>query len=299
MATAKLKREKAGLASSPGRRRPRWTRRDRIAAILTMVFLLPLALTFVYPFFWMITASVKDNNAIFGSLNPFTDVLKVSNYIRAWTEADMGRYTFNTVFVTFFAVLISVLSNALMGYVLGRYAFPGKKVIFVLLGLVVFLPQGYTVIPIFDMISALGLANSLWGVILAEAGGVSVVIVLLFAGYFSQMPKELEESARIDGAGFLRVFGSVYLPLAKPVLATAVILQFMHTWNDFLLPLVLTLTRPDLRTLSVGIYSLQNQYFSDWGLMTAASSIALVPILVLFIILQRYFVESFSGAVKG
>lgn len=286
-------------ADARPRRRPRWNRRDRIAAFVTVLFLLPLALTFIYPFFWMITASVKDNNAIFGSLNPFTDVLKVSNYIRAWTEADMGRYTFNTVFVTFFAVVISVMSNALMGYVLGRYSFPGKKVIFVLLGMVIFLPQGYTIIPIYDMISALGLANSLWGVILAEAGGVSVVIVLLFAGYFAQMPRELEESARIDGAGFLRVFGTVYLPLAKPVLATAVILQFMHTWNDFLLPLVLTLTRPDLRTLSVGIYSLQNQYYSDWGLMTAASSIALVPILVLFIVLQRYFVESFSGALKG
>ena len=289
----------SGGAETTVRRRPRWNRRDRIAALVTVLFLLPLALTFIYPFFWMVTASVKDNNAIFGSLNPFTDVLKVSNYIRAWTEADMGRYTFNTVFVTFFAVVISVMSNALMGYVLGRYPFPGKKVIFVLLGMVIFLPQGYTVIPIYDMISALGLANSLWGVILAEAGGVSVVIVLLFAGYFAQMPRELEESARIDGAGFLRVFGTVYLPLAKPVLATAVILQFMHTWNDFLLPLVLTLTRPDLRTLSVGIYSLQNQYYSDWGLMTAASSIALVPILVLFIVLQRYFVESFSGALKG
>lgn len=298
MGRSESKTTPVGADARP-RRRPRWNRRDRIAAFVTVLFLLPLALTFIYPFFWMITASVKDNNAIFGSLNPFTDVLKVSNYIRAWTEADMGRYTFNTVFVTFFAVVISVMSNALMGYVLGRYSFPGKKVIFVLLGMVIFLPQGYTIIPIYDMISALGLANSLWGVILAEAGGVSVVIVLLFAGYFAQMPRELEESARIDGAGFLRVFGTVYLPLAKPVLATAVILQFMHTWNDFLLPLVLTLTRPDLRTLSVGIYSLQNQYYSDWGLMTAASSIALVPILVLFIVLQRYFVESFSGALKG
>lgn len=281
------------------RRRSKWTKPDKIAAGITILLLLPLALTFIYPFFWMVTASVKDNNAIFGSLNPFTSVVKLSNYIRAWTEADLALYTFNTVFVTFFAVIISVLSNALMGYVLGRYVFPGKKIIFVLLGLVVFLPQGYTVIPIYDMISALGLSNSLWGVILAEAGGVSVVIVLLFAGYFAQMPRELEESARIDGAGFLRIFATVYLPLAKPVIATAVILQFMHTWNDFLLPLVLTLTRPDLRTLSVGIYSLQNQHYSDWGLMTAASSIALVPILVLFIVLQRYFVESFSGAVKG
>src|SRR5699024_11717144 len=97
-----------------------------------------------------------------------------------------------------------------------------------------------------------------------------VVIVLLFAGYFSQLPKELEEAARVDGAGFLRIFVRVYLPLARPVTATAVILQFMHSWNDFLLPLVLTLTRPELRTLAVGIYDLRNQYFSDWGVLTAA-----------------------------
>lgn len=276
-----------------------FTRRDKIAMAITIVALLPLAIAFFYPFFWVVTSSVKDNNAIFGSLNPFTPVLKLSNYIRAWQDASMGQYLFNTVFVTFFAVVISVSTNCFMGYVLGRYAFPGKKVIFVLLALVVFLPQGYTVIPIFDLIAKLGLDGSLWGVTLAEAGGVSVVLVLLFAGYFGQIPAELEESARIDGAGFWRIFARIYLPLAKPVIATGIILQFMHTWNDFLLPLVLTLSRPELRTLSVGIYSLQNQFYSDWGLMTAGSAIALIPIIVLFVFLQRYFVESFSGAIKG
>lgn len=275
------------------------TRKDRVVAGLTVLVLLPIAFAFIYPLVWVFASSVKDNNQIFGSLNLFTDTLKISNYIRAWQDANMGRYFLNTVFVTVFSVVIAVGTNAFMGYVLGRYAFPGKKVLFVLLGLVVFLPQGYTVIPIYDLLSMLGLTSNLWGVTLAEAGGVSVVIVLLFAGYFAQIPRELEEAARIDGAGFWQVFSRIYLPLSKPVVATAVILQFMHTWNDFLLPLVLTLTRPDLRTLSVGIYDLQNQYFSDWGLMTAASSIALLPIIALFIFLQRYFIESFSGAVKG
>lgn len=103
----------------------------------------------------------------------------------------------------------------------------------------------------------------------------------------------------MDGAGFVRIFAQIYLPLAKPVVATAVILQFMHSWNDFLLPLVLTLSRPELRTLSVGIYSFQGEYFNDWGAMAAASTIALLPIIVVFLFLQRYFVESMAGAMKG
>jgi ABC-type glycerol-3-phosphate transport system permease component len=280
-------------------RRRRLTRSERLAVIVGLFVLAPIALVWIYPFVWVLSSSLKSNAEIFGSLNPFTSTLRLDNYVRAWQEADMGRYLLNTVFVTGMSILISVTVNALLGYVLGRYAFPGKKVIYALLALVVFLPQGYTVIPIFDLIDNLGLSGSLWGITLAEAGGVSVIVVLLFAGYFAQLPKELEEAATMDGAGFLRVFAQIYLPLAKPVLATAVILQFMHAWNDFLLPLVLTLSQPDLRTLAVGIYSLQNQYFSDWGMMSAASTIALLPIIIVFIVLQKYFIESFSGAVKG
>lgn len=279
--------------------RRRLKRSEKTALIVSIVILLPIAIVWIYPFIWVLSSSVKSNAEIFGSLNPFTSTLHLDNYIRAWDEANMGRYFLNTIFVTGMSIVISVTVNALLGYVLGRYVFPGKKFIYVLLALVVFLPEGYTVIPIFDLIDNLGLSGSLWGISLAEAGGVSVIVVLLFTGYFAQLPRELEEAAKVDGAGFLRIFVQVYLPLAKPVLATAVILQFMHAWNDFLLPLVLTLSQPELRTLAVGIYSLQNQYFSDWGMMSAASTIALLPIIIVFIVLQKYFIESFSGAVKG
>lgn len=280
-------------------RRRRLKRSEKTALIVSVVILLPIAIVWIYPFIWVLSSSVKSNAEIFGSLNPFTSTLHLDNYIRAWDEANMGRYFLNTIFVTGMSIVISVTVNALLGYVLGRYVFPGKRFIYVLLALVVFLPEGYTVIPIFDLIDNLGLSGSLWGISLAEAGGVSVIVVLLFTGYFAQLPRELEEAAKVDGAGFLRIFVQVYLPLAKPVLATAVILQFMHAWNDFLLPLVLTLSQPELRTLAVGIYSLQNQYFSDWGMMSAASTIALLPIIIVFIVLQKYFIDSFSGAVKG
>lgn len=276
-----------------------FSRREKIWAVIMSMILLTICLAWIYPFIWTITSSIKSTSEIFGSLNPFTKVVRASNWIRAWQEANMGRYFVNTLFVTAFSIVISVSTAALMGYALGRYRFRGKKIIIGLFALVIFLPEGYTIIPVYDLIAKLHLDGSLWGVTLAEAGGVNIISVLLCAGFFGQMPKELEESARVDGAGFLRIFARVYLPLAKPVTATAVILQFMHSWNDFLLPLVLTLTRPELRTLSVGVYALRNDYLSDWGVMTAASTIALIPIIVMFLFLQRYFVESIAGAVKG
>ncbi len=277
----------------------RHRRRTTIRITVLSVILLPLCLLWIYPFIWMVSASVKSNKEIFAGLNPFPEIVRLDNYVRAWEQANIGRYFFNSVFITVFSIIIAVSTTALIGYVLGRYRFPGKKITIGLFAAAVFLPEGYTIIPIFDLISNLGLSGSLWGVTLAEAGGAHVVATLLFAGYFRQLPGELEEAARIDGAGFFRIFFSIYLPLAKPVIATAIILQFMHSWNSFLLPLVLTLSRPELRTLAVGVYSFRGEYLNDWSGMAAASTIALIPIIAVFLFLQRYFVESIAGAVKS
>ncbi|HEY8456927.1 MAG TPA: carbohydrate ABC transporter permease [Actinopolymorphaceae bacterium] len=272
--------------------------RNVLRSTLISVVLLPICIVWVYPFLWMVSSSIKTNAEIFAGLGLFPEAIRLDNYVRAWNEAKVGDYFVNTVLVTGGSIVISVLAVSMMGYVLGRYRFPGKRIIVGLLAAAIFLPEGYTIIPVFDLINRLNLQGSLWGLTLAEAGGIHVIATLLFAGYFSQLPKELEEAAMLDGAGFLRIFWQVYLPLAKPVTATAIILQFMHSWNDFLLPLVLTLNQPELRTLSVGIYSFQGEYFTDWSGMAAAATIGLLPIIVVFLFLQRYFVEGIAGAVK-
>ncbi|TMR38171.1 carbohydrate ABC transporter permease [Nonomuraea zeae] len=246
----------------------------------------------------MAGTSLKANAEVFDGLGVFSSVLHLENYVRAWRDARMGEYFLNTVFVTGLSIAITVTVVAMTGYVLGRYRFPGKPAVIAVLAAVIFLPEGYTIIPVVDLIGKLHLDGSLWGLTLAESGGAHVVSTLLFAGYFSRLPKELGEAAALDGAGFFRIFWRVYLPLAKPVVAVAVILQFMHAWNDFLLPLVLTLTRPELRTLSVGMYAFQGEEFTDWSGMMAAATIGLLPIVLLFLFLQRYFVEGVAGAVK-
>lgn len=271
-------------------------RRVRLVAVSAV--LLAVCLVWIYPLVWMVAASVKSNSDVFAGLGLLTPVLHLENYSRAWTEGHLGQYFFNTAFITATSIIITVTAVAMMGYVLGRYKFPGKRVVIGLFAIVIFLPEGYTIIPVVDLIDKLHLGGSLWGLTLAESGGAHIVSILLFAGYFSRLPGELEEAARMDGAGFFRIFWRVYLPLAKPVVAVAVILQFMHAWNDFLLPLVLTLTRPELRTLSVGMYAFQGEEFTDWSGMMAAATIGLLPIVVLFLFLQRYFVEGVAGAVK-
>lgn len=281
--------------------RHRLSKRDKIFAVVASLILASIALAWIYPFIWTLAASFKSNAEIFDSLSLFTRVLQVENWIDSWTDAQIGRSFLNSVFITVFSTIISVVAAALMGYALGRYRFMGKKIVLGLFALVIFLPEGYTIIPVYDIVSRLHLTDSLWGVTLAESGGAHIVMVLLFAGYFAQLPRELEDAARVDGAGFLRIFARVYLPLAKPVTATAVILQFMNSWNAFLLPLVLTLSRPDLRPLAVGVYALRNSAFanSNWGVVAASSTMTILPIVVVFLFLQRYFVESIAGAVKG
>lgn len=265
---------------------------------LTTLLLTPICVLWIYPFLWMVSAAFKPNDEIFAGLGLIPDDVALENFSRAWTEANIGRYFFNTVAVTGGSIVIVLLSTAMMGYVLGRYSFPGKALIIVLYVATVFLPEGYTIIPIFQLVNSLGLADTLWGLILATSGGAHVVMVLLFAGFFNQLPKELEESAVLDGAGFFRVFWSIMLPLAKPVIATVIILQFMHAWNAYLLPLVLTLTRPDLRTLAVGLRAFQGEFSTDWAGMAAAATISLMPIIITFLFLQRYFVSAVAGAVK-
>lgn len=272
---------------------------QRHRQIITSVILSVICVIWIYPLLWMVSASFKTNATIMTdrSLIPFNPI--VDNYIRAWQQARIGSYFLNTLFVTTGSVVIVTIASSMMGYVLGRRRFPGKTFLYSVIGFTLFVPQGYTIIPIFDLLTRLGLGQSLWGVMLATSGGSFVIFVLLFAGYFSQMPAELEEAAKMDGVSFVQTFWYVMLPLSRPIIVTVVVMQTLYAWNDFLLPLVITLANPAIRTLSVGVYAFKGENFVDWGGMTAASTITIVPVVILFLLLQRYFIDGLAGAVKG
>ena len=224
--------------------------------LVTVLGLTLLCLVWVYPFLWMVSASLKNSMDIFRSgLNLIPQHWRFENYLRAWVDAKFSRYMLNTVAVTLGTVALTLAHTSLAGYVLGRYRFIGRRVILALLVGTIFVPAGYTIIPTVQLANTLGLLNSLAGIILALGGAGHVIHILLFAAYFGSLPKELEEAAILDGAGFVAIFARVMLPLGGPVIATVTILTFLSAWNSFFLPLVFTFSRPDLRTLSVGMFA--------------------------------------------
>jgi multiple sugar transport system permease protein len=263
-------------------------------------FLIGLGIIWIYPFIWMIAASFKTNNEYIASgISLLPQKFQFANYKRAWETAHFSVYFWNTLIVTVSVVLIVLAVCSLTGYAIGRYQFRGRLLFITAVTATMFMPKGYTIIPVYSLVNALGLNNSLWGVILAEVGSGHILFILLFVAYFRGLPKEMEESAEIDGSGFFRTFASIMLPMAKPIIATTAIMQFMWTWNAFLMPLIFTLSKPNLRTLGVGMFQFVGENTMDWTGMAAAASISLLPILTVFILLQRYFIEGVSGAIKG
>ncbi|MFW5474932.1 carbohydrate ABC transporter permease [Knoellia sp. CPCC 206450] len=262
--------------------------------------LLVFAAFWVYPFVWVVSASLKEQLEVFtAGLGLVPDKVIWENYQRAWVDASFSKYMLNTLIVTVMTVVLVVIRCAMAGYVLARYQFIGRKVVVGVLVATLFVPAGYTIIPVVEVTQRLGLLNSLTGMIIALAGGGHVAAVLLYMGYFRGIPRELEEAAVIDGAGFLTIFFRVMMPLAGPVTATVVVLTFLATWNAFFLPLVFTFSRPDLRTLSVGMQAFVGENSVDWPGMAAAATLSLLPIVILFLVLQKYFFEGIAGAVKS
>ena len=259
-----------------------------------------LAFVFVYPFLWMLSASFKTQSEFFASgLNLIPESFKFDNFVRAWNNANFAVYFRNSIIVTLSVVAIVLMATSLAGYVLGRYAFPGKKLIMGIFLASTTIPLVFTIIPVYELLKNIGLSQNLLGLILAESGGGHMIFLMLFSSYYQTIPKEMEEAATIDGAGFFQTYVKVMFPLAKPIMVTVVIMQFIWTWNSFLLPLIVTLNNPKIRTLAVGLYALRGENVVDWTGIAAGASIAIVPVVIIFIALQKYFVDGIAGAVKS
>lgn len=264
------------------------------------VFLVPFAIIWVFPVLWMIASSLKTRKEFLTQpLKLVPDAFIFENYTRAWEVVNFAAYFRNSVIVTVWAVIIAVCVTSLAGYAMSRVQFPGKKALIIVLAAALFIPKGYIIVPLYQVVRSLGLLNTVTGVVVAlSTTSTNVLFVLLFMAHFNGIPRELDESAELDGASFPRTFLSVMLPLAKPILATVIVMRFMWTWNEFFIPLVLTLHRPELRTLTVGMYAFLGEYDTDWTGLSAAATISVIPVVVLFISLQGFFIRGIAGAIK-
>ena len=244
----------------------------------------------------LIAFSSKNTNSFVELLseNPLT----FHNFITAWQEAEFSRYFVNTVIITVVSVLIVLMVTALSGYIMGYFDFKGKKLISAVMMISMGIPTIFFTIPVYQILRMLNCDTSLMGMILAEVGGGHVIFILLFSRFFSSIPGALRESALLDGANEFDVFFKIMFPLATPMIGTVVITQSIWTWNSFLYPLILSVNKPEIRTLSVGLYSFQGENIVEWSNIAAGACITILPMLVLFVMFQKSFIQGIAGAVK-
>lgn len=280
-------------------------KRKRIIGNAIIYFILICAfIIIVFPVFYTFMGSFKSNMDIIAdgsSIIPTKFVL--DNYIQAWQVADFAKYTWNSVYMTFFIVAGCIITILVTAYVFERGDFPGKKLCLALVISSMFVSLGsLTLYPVYAIARTVGMNRSLWGVIIIRVFGLDVSILLVARSFIHSIPREIDEAARIDGCSFFKTFYRIIFPLCKPLIATVAILEFRTAWNDYLMPMVFTMSNPDRMPLSVGIINLKNagESASSWNLMLAGAMIALIPMLLVYIFFNRYFIEGLtSGAVKG
>jgi multiple sugar transport system permease protein len=260
--------------------------------MLSYVLLTLLALATLVPFLWMVDTALKPQNEVM--TNPPTWIPSRpawGNFPQAFTFFPFGRFLLNTLVVALGATLLQTAIAVLAAYAFARLRFRGRDVLFVLYLGTLMIPQQVTIVPLFLMIRSLGWIDTFWALILPSA--FHALGVFLLRQFFMTIPKELEESAFMDGAGRLRILWQIILPLSRPALATLVLFTFIREWNAFLWPLVATASQ-DMRTVSVGLTLFIGQYGTEWHLMMAAATVALLPVLLVFALAQRYYIEGIA-----
>lgn len=270
-------------------------RRPRMASVgrlLVFLVLCAIAAAVLLPFVWMLTASIRpEGDIISHPTSLFPTSITFQHYVDIWKRIPFGREFLNTLIYAGGVTTLSVLFDSMTGYALARYEFRGRNVLFVLVLLAMMIPFQVTLIPIFSLLSHLGWINTYQGLILPRA--TSAFGIFFLRQFFLSLPKDLESAARVDGASEFRIWWQIMMPLAAPALLTIALFHLMYNWNDLLWPLVFT-TDASKQTLPVGLSLFNGEHAPQYGLLMAGSLLALAPMVVAFLAVQRRFVEGIA-----
>ncbi len=265
--------------------------------VVAIIMLIILTVLFTFPLYWIITGSLKDAAAINSPTPQWwpTDPT-IDNYVRLFKQPAL-KWLFNTVFMAVAAMILTCITASLAGYVLAKKRFAGRRFLFSVMVCAMALPKQVILIPLLKEMSVLGIHDTLAAVILPTVGWPFGVF--LMKQFSETIPTEMLEAARIDGASELRTFTHIVLPIIKPGVGALAIFTFISSWNDYFMQLIMLNSRVNL-TISLGIAKLQSEMSSDFGLIMAGAALAAVPIIVVFLIFQKYFTQGITmGAVKG
>ncbi|MDF2440330.1 MAG: arabinooligosaccharide transport system permease protein [Abditibacteriota bacterium] len=265
---------------------------------VTYVTLCLMAALTLTPLLWLLAAAFKGQNELFHYVFfPPPGLLTVVNFQELWEAMPFGRYMLNSVFVASTTVVVQLFFGSLAGFALAKYEFKGKRLFMVLMLATLMIPGQVTMAPLYELIYRLGLMDSFPGLIVPQA--VSVFGIFLFRQYLLQVPDELMHAARIDGCSEFRIYWDIMMPISRPMVGAFCLTSFMATWNSFLWPQII-LHHSGRFTLPVALNQLVGQYQQEYGTLMAGTLLSILPVLILFLLLQREFVEGLTaGAVKG
>lgn len=274
-------------------------RKALIGKIVVYVILILIAAVMIVPFLWMLSASIKSDREVF-QMNPFVWIPakpRWDNYVKIWTKIPMFTFVKNTVFLTIVVTFLQLLTSSFAAYSFAKLEFKFKKGLFLAYIATIAMPWQVYMVPQFLMMRKFGLNDKLTAMVCLQA--FSAFGVFLMKQFYEGIPNDLCEAARIDGMSEYRIYASIMLPLSKPALSTLTIFTFVATWNDYLGPLIY-LKSPEKKTIQLGLKMFISQYSSDYGLIMAGSVLSLIPVLIVFLCLQKYFVEGVaSTGLKG
>jgi multiple sugar transport system permease protein len=272
--------------------------RMRPAVLGLYTLLIGGAVLALLPMLWMVSASLMPA----GEANTFPPRLLPSHptlehYATLFTRLDLGRNLLNTTFIALTVTTLSLVINSMAGYALAKLRFRRREPLFRALSTGLVLPVQVSMLPLFLLFKEMGLVNSYWGVIIPSLA--SIFGIFLIRQYTLSLPDDLLDAARMDGAGELRIYWAVVLPVIRPILATIAIWTFLTTWNDFMWPLIV-LSDSSRYTLPVALANLSGEHVQDTELMMAGAVVTVLPVMLTFLLLQRYYIEGVTaGSVKG
>jgi alpha-1,4-digalacturonate transport system permease protein len=277
----------------PGREEKEPRGRLKGANLFVCLVLVVGALVVAFPLYWMFATAVRPKKEIFsGGFDLVPSTFVWSNFSDAWNKLPWDQFYINSIAIAAIAVPITVFINLLAGYTFAKYKFPGRDILFLLMISTLMIPIQVIMVPEFLIVAKLGWVNTWWGVLVpraAEAFGLFMV-----RQFMVSIPDELIEAARLDGAGEFTIFRRVVLPLSWPVIAVLSIFTFMWRWNDFAWPLVV-LQEQSAYTVPLGLSLMQGQYFTDWTGLMSMSLLSIIPMMLVFIFFQRYFIQGIAS----
>ena len=270
-----------------------------VARVAVYAVLALFAVQTVYPILWMIFGSLKTNEDLFTNIWGPPRILQWGNYAAAWQIGSLGTRIGNSIVVTAASLALLLLVATPAAYAIARLALPGGRAIFVAILAMMMVPAQTTLIPLFLIVKELGLLNSRLGLVLVYAATGAAFSIFILRAFFLSIPPELEDAALCDGANRFQAFLHIVLPLARPGLATVAIFQGMEIWNEFFLAFIFV-RDPERQTIPLGLVEFFSRYQSEWTLYFAALTTISLPVIVLYVAMQRQFIEGLTaGALKG